>query len=110
MTTSLISYPFRLGSAGYVVVKPDDSDEYFAEELGVLILTQPGERHQVPLYGLNDPTFSQVDPNELILKVGLFGPPVRINGFSYDWQGPSEQDVIVEFEPLYDQNAALNTR
>lgn len=110
MATNLISYPFRLGPAGYVVVKPDDSDEYLAEELGVLILTQPGERPQVPSYGVNDPTFGEIDPNEMLLKVNAFGPPVLIKGFHYEWVRDNQQDVVVEFEPLYSQNAALNSR
>ena len=98
---NLISFPFRLSPMGYAVVKPDDSTEYYGEELGCLVGTLPGERPLVPLYGLTDPTFNAVDPNEIAIKVGLFGPPVRITGVTPKWVSPSQQDVIIEFEPIY---------
>lgn len=98
--TNLISFPFRLNSFGFVTTKADDSDEYFAEELGCLVGTIPGERPMVPLYGLTDPTYQAVDANEVAIKVGMFGPPVRVRNVEPKWISAGQQDVIIEFEPL----------
>lgn len=99
--TALISFPFRLSPMGHAVTRDDNSTEYYAEELGCLVGTLPGERPLVPLYGLTDPTYRNVDANEIAIKVGIFGPPVRITKVSTKWIGSGEQDVIIEFEPIY---------
>lgn len=96
----LISYPFRLGPNGNVVTRPDDSSDYYAELIATVILTRPGERPQVPLYGLSDPTFTEIDAQELIYKVGIFGPPVRITSVRGKFVSATAQDVMVQFAPL----------
>lgn len=96
----LISYPFRLGPNGSIVTRPDDSSDYYAEMIANLVLTHPGERPQVPLFGLNDPTFSEIDAQELIYKVGIFGPPVRITSVRGKFKSATTQDVMVQFAPL----------
>ena len=77
----LISYPFRLDNKGYVQTTPD-GDDYYAEELAMLIKTSPGERNLVPDYGIADPTFGTFDKAELLSQIALFGPPVTINGIT----------------------------
>jgi hypothetical protein len=99
--TTLISFPFRLSPMGYVVTRPNDSTEYYAEELGCLVGTVPGERPLVPHYGLTDPTYNAVDGNEIAIKVGLFGPPVRIVEVVPRWVSASKQDVVIKYEPIY---------
>lgn len=108
MGTNLISFPFRLAPNGSVVTRQDDSNEYYAEEIAQLILTRTGERVQVPSFGLNDPTFHQIDPHELALKVSMFGIPVRIANITVRQITNSEQDAIVAFEPT--ESAAPVTR
>lgn len=98
--TNLIAFPFRLSAAGYVVTLPDDSDEYYGDELGLLVGTIPGEREMVPGYGLNDPVFANVDGNELAAKVAAYGPPIQIVGITERWVSADQQDVIIEFDPL----------
>jgi hypothetical protein len=97
---NLISFPFRVTPAGYVATLPDDSSEYYSDELGLLVGTTPGERELVPSYGLNDPTFAQVDENELAVKVAMFGPPVQITNVAHKWVSSTQQDVTIEFEPV----------
>ena len=95
----LISYPFRLASDGSVVTLEEGLD-YYADELAMLIKTNPGERELVPEYGLSDPTFSAVSEIELTEKVSLFGPPVTITAV--------ESDVIsqdkVSINVIYDES------
>jgi hypothetical protein len=93
----LISFPFRLSQTGSIVVHPEDSPEYYAELLAVLIGTVPGERTQVPLFGVSDPTFNQIDAHELTSKVNIFGPPVTIATVSTAQVSETEQDVLIEF-------------
>lgn len=99
----LISFPFRIGLNGSVVTRPDDSSDYYAEQLAQMCLTKPGERPQVPLYGINDPTYHQIDAQELAYKVDLFGPPVRIVSVTSQYVSATEQDVRVEFAPLQNE-------
>jgi hypothetical protein len=95
--TSLISHPFRLGPTGSIVVHEQDSDDCYAELLAVMIGTRPGERDQVPQFGINDPTFSTIDPHELTSKLSVFGPPLQIQGITVQPISDTEQDIIVEF-------------
>lgn len=75
----LISYPFRLNKQGYVQTT-EDGEDYYAEELAMLIKTSPGERNLVPDYGIADPTFNTIDQAELLAQISFFGPPVTIEG------------------------------
>jgi len=97
-STNLISYPFRLGVSGNVVVRADDSDNYYAEELAVLTLTVPGERPLVPEYGLEDPTFGDFLQEELTAKVDMFGPPVTIQGVNTRFPRDGVLEVTVAFD------------
>lgn len=72
----LISYPFRFHNG--VLVTTEDGMDYYAEELAMLIKTHPGERELVPDYGIEDPTFNNLNRSELLEKISLFGPPVEI--------------------------------
>lgn len=96
--TQLLSFPFRLNPAGYAVTLPDGSDEYYAEELGLLVLTSPGERQQVPTYGMDDPVFSTVNAAVLASQVGTFGPPVKIASVNTTQVTESRQQITVSFD------------
>lgn len=99
MSTLLISFPPRLGPQGNFVTREDDSNDYYAEELGLLLLVRPGERPQAPDFGTLDPTFDRVDEAEFALKVAMFGPPVNIIKTTTYPLGNNRQDVTVDFEP-----------
>lgn len=73
----LISYPFRLNVGGSVVTK-EEGEDYYGDELAMLIRTIPGERELVPDYGIEDPTFGTINDIELLEKISMFGPPVEI--------------------------------
>lgn len=104
MAVNLISYPFRLAPNGNVVVRPDDDEAYYAEELACLALTVPGERELVPQYGLEDPTFGDFVREELKAKVDMFGPPVRIEGVNVDFPRQGVMSVGIVFN---DQETAF---
>lgn len=107
----LISYPFRLAPSGSVVTRPDDSSTYYSELIATVVLTRPGERPQVPAYGLSDPTFTELDAQELIYKVRIFGPPVTIVSVKSKFRTATAQDILVQFAPLaVDAADILNLR
>jgi hypothetical protein len=74
----LISYPFRLGINGSVVTI-EEGEDYYGDELAMLIKTVPGERELVPTYGIQDPTFDKLSNYELLEKIAQFGPPVEVD-------------------------------
>lgn len=99
MTTSLISYPFRLAPGGSVVTVVQDSSDHYAELIATVALTRPGELAQAPLFGVDDPAFDTLDPEELAYKLELFGPSVRIVSIKTVPVTDTEQTVYIEFVP-----------
>lgn len=104
----LISFPFRLAPTGYVVTREEDDTAYYAELLGVLIATRLNERHQVPTFGVSDPTFTSLDAQELADKVEHFGPPVRIQTVTEEYVGNNTVNVRVEFTPVEAEDESVN--
>jgi hypothetical protein len=79
----LISYPFRLSVNGSVATI-EEGEDYYGDELAMLVRTVPGERELVPTYGIQDPTFGAFNRFELLQKISTFGPPIDIvNTSSY---------------------------
>lgn len=99
MTTALISFPPRLGPQGNFVTLDDNTNDYYAEELGILLLVRPGEREQCPDFGTSDPVFDHVDESEFVARVATFGPPVNIIEVNTFTLSNNRQDVSVKFEP-----------
>lgn len=97
MTTSLISYPFRLSAAGTVATVPEGSDDQLAQELAVAVLTKQGERMLVPGFGIADPAFVGFEEDALLMHVELFGPPVDIDAVTARFIDDHTQDVVVQF-------------
>lgn len=94
----LISHPFRLTPSGAVATVPQESDQYRAEQLAMIVLTRPGERPLVPDLGLADPVFVGFDGSTLQQQADAFGPSVTILAVRTEPVGETTQDVQVEFE------------
>lgn len=57
-----LAFPFRFGSAGAALVVPQDTTEEVEQGVKVLMLTELGERLEVPDFGISDPVFqTEVD-------------------------------------------------
>lgn len=65
----------------------DDTDQYWAQFLAMLVRVETGEMLLEPTYGINDPTFSKLDTGRVKLVVRRFYPEIEIN--SVDIQRPS---------------------
>lgn len=75
----LLSQPFRLRPDGTVATVVDGTDEAAAEAIAALIRTRRGERELVPEFGITDPTFAGIAPDELNAALEAFGPPLRVS-------------------------------
>ena len=56
MSTPHFSFPFRIEGGSASVVEQDDPEE-LEQNVFVLLLTEEGERMEVPDFGVPDPTF-----------------------------------------------------
>lgn len=108
MAENLLSWPFRLAPNGSAVTWPDNSNAYHAEEIGQMVTTRQGERVLVPSFGLSDPAFAYVDPQELAIKVGQHGIPARILDVTTNQISEGKQEVVVSFT-LLDNSGAFRT-
>jgi hypothetical protein len=99
----LISYPFRLTANGSVATI-EEGLEYYGEELAVLIKTIPGERELVPEYGISDPTFQSISEIELIEKLSIFGPPIKITSVDSTVTGTDRLSASVIYDEADDED------
>lgn len=98
VATQLLSHPFRLLPNGVVATLPDGDDNYYAEQLAILIMTQPGERELVPAFGLRDPAYEGIDLATLSAQITLFGPPVSLEDVQVKPANDTEVDVAIAFQ------------
>lgn len=80
MPARVLSFPFRIEPSGSAATVEHGSDAEYEELIAVGALTIPGERIQVPTFGINDPTFVGFEQGNLQRHVLDFGPPVLIQG------------------------------
>lgn len=76
--TGLLAHPFGIGPDGHCRTVEPDSDEHYQQLLTVAVTTRPGEREMCLPYGLPDPAFRGVEPEDVQAVVDDFGPPVTI--------------------------------
>jgi len=74
----LLSFPFRLNLTGAVASVEQGSDTWVEECIAMAMLTRPGERIQVPTFGVNDPAFSGFAVGSLQRHLVDFGPTITI--------------------------------
>jgi orotidine-5'-phosphate decarboxylase len=75
---SVLSFPFRITPSGSAAVVEHGSDDEITELLAVAALTAPGERIQVPTFGVDDPTFVGFEVANLQRHCNDFGPDVTV--------------------------------
>lgn len=93
----ILSFPFRLAGGGVVATVEQSSDEANAEQVAALLLTKVGERPMVPGFGLTDPAFRGIDPQEVAAGLLLYGPSVRLEGVDVDHVSDAVTAVEVRF-------------
>lgn len=98
MSVPIIAYPFRLAPSGVIQTVEEGTDEQYAQELAVAVLTRPGERDLVPDFGIADPAFVGFDHEALQLHISMFGPPVELTAVTVTPTSDTAQDVTIDFE------------
>lgn len=92
-----ISHPFRLGPTGRVVTVDQDSDQFVAEQIAVLLTTRPGERALEPSFGLPDPAFDGIDPSLVQAAVTAFVPSAQVSDVTVTYRDDSTADVRINY-------------
>ena len=93
----LISHPFRVAVNGSVAKVEDGTDAAHGQQIAVLVMTRPGERPLVPLFGVSDPTFQGFDESALKAQIEMFGPDVTIESVDSEFTNDTSEDVRIVF-------------
>lgn len=93
----ILSYPFRLGPDGSIATVEQGSDQANAEQVAVLILTREGERELCPTYGVDDPTFAELELGDVAAGLAMFGPDVDLESVQVTVPDEARQEVAVAF-------------
>lgn len=72
-----LAFPIKF-TAGSIEALPEGSFEYYRQILTLSILTENGEHPITPDFGILDPTFTSIEPIDLILNTARFVPEVEI--------------------------------
>jgi hypothetical protein len=94
----LISFPFRLDPTGSVATVEQDSDAEIDEQIALAMLTRPGERIQVPNFGVADPAFVGFQAGALQLHCDDFGPEVNIINVKTSRPADGREEVVINWE------------
>jgi hypothetical protein len=78
VTVRLISFPFRLDPTGSIATVEQDGDAEISEHIALAMLTRPGERIQVPTFGVKDAAFVGFELGGLQRHLNDFGPYVEV--------------------------------
>lgn len=93
----ILSHPFRLTGTGAIAVVEQESDQGHGEQVVVLLLTVPGERHLVPTFGARDMAFRGFDELDVRTALDAFGPPVTLVTIGVTPVSDTVEEVLLEF-------------
>jgi hypothetical protein len=93
----LMSFPFRLDSTGSVTTVEQGSDAEIDQQIALAMLTRPGERIQVPTFGVSDPTFAAFQLGVLQRHLNDFGPEVDVVTVLDRLVGDGQEEVIINW-------------
>ena len=95
---ALISHPFRILSNGRVATEEDNTEDYLAERIALLLTIEARERPLCPEFGVGDITYQGLIRPTLESQIELFDIPVEITDV-LETVGQNEAlDYLVEFE------------
>lgn len=109
----VISFPFRIGPDGSIATVAQGSDTEVEEQIAVAMLVRPGERVQVPSFGVSDPAFSGFLLGALQRHMLDFGPQVRVTAVSarlLGGPGGDREEVTVTWSWMNVTNQGVVTR
>lgn len=95
----VLSFPLRLAPGGSMVTVEQGSDDYYAEQIAVLLLTAPGERPMAPDLGAGDLTFSRIAPSAIRHQAATYVPDVIVDKVTVTPTSDTATNVEVAFHP-----------
>jgi hypothetical protein len=94
----LIGFPFGLDPTGAVRTVEQASDAWVEQCIAVGMLTRPGERIQVPSFGVADPAFDLFPVGSLQRHLADFGPEVLLTEVHVAERSEGRERVLVAWE------------
>lgn len=97
----VFAYPMRVRTDGSIAKVENMSEPQIAQELAMLVLTEPGERGLVPEWGLDsvDET-NGLEEIELEVKVEMFDIPAEIVSVERFHDGSDVDRITIEFDQV----------
>lgn len=92
---SLLSHPFRITAGGVVATVDQGSDGQYNQLLEITVGTRRGERDMALPYGLIDPVWRGLFPEDVQAAVDQFGPPVTIDSIVTTVTGETQRLAAV---------------
>lgn len=93
----LIAFPFRLDPTGSVATVEQDDDAEVDQQIALAMLVRPGERFQVPTFGVSDPAFAEFELGALQRHCDDFGPDVDIVTVSTSRPAEGREEVVINW-------------
>lgn len=97
MAVRLISFPFRLDPTGSVATVEQDGDADIGEQIALAMLTHPGERIQVPTFGVRDAAFIGFEVGALQRHLDDFGPNVEVSSVSLSYTAADKERAEISW-------------
>lgn len=94
----LIAFPFQLDPTGSVLTVEQDSDGEIDQQIALAMLTRPGERMQVPNFGVADPAFARFAVGSLQRHCDDFGPEVEIVTVNARRPAEGREEVVINWQ------------
>jgi hypothetical protein len=98
-----MSFPFRLDVTGAVASVEQNSDAWVEECVAVATLTRPGEREQVPTFGVADPAFALFQVGSLQRHLLDFGPQITITEVVVEQLTEGRERVVIAWRHTSDE-------
>ena len=76
-----LSFPIKFTDTGLKRME-EGSFEFYKQILTISLLTEPGEHPITPEFGVLDPSFNPIEPEDFIINAARFVPEVDITGIN----------------------------
>lgn len=92
-----LSFPIKFTDSGLQSLA-EGSYDYYKQILTISILTEPGEHPITPDFGVYDPSFIPVEPENFILNAARFVPEIEIKNINPSLNGDGSVSVEFSFD------------
>lgn len=90
-----LEFPIKFDATGMAKLQ-DGTYDYYKQMLTISLLTQPGENPITPDFGVVDPSFMPIEPNDFIFNAAKYVPEVEITSIIPSSE-PNSGSISVEF-------------